>query len=132
MLLGYERFEQRLHSICFVVYVFINIFLCNMHMYMHVKLNINLKQLLILAIISKLLLIYWIESLRSSPLIVIGLEILPYVPTQEGWVYLATVIDLFSRKIIGWSMNSNMKNSNMSNSNMMNKNSANASPTKTP
>ena len=32
-----------------------------------------------------------------------------YVHTEEGWLYLATVIDLFSRKIIGWSMNSNMK-----------------------
>ena len=32
-----------------------------------------------------------------------------YVPTAEGWLYVATVIDLFSRKVIGWSMNSNMK-----------------------
>lgn len=32
-----------------------------------------------------------------------------YVPTEEGWLYLATVIDLFSRKIIGWSMSNNMK-----------------------
>ena len=32
-----------------------------------------------------------------------------YVPTEEGWLYLATVIDLFSRKVIGWSMNSNMR-----------------------
>ena len=32
-----------------------------------------------------------------------------YVPTSEGWLYLATVIDLFSRKIIGWSMSNNMK-----------------------
>ena len=32
-----------------------------------------------------------------------------YIPTAEGWLYLATVIDLFSRKIIGWSMDSNMK-----------------------
>lgn len=32
-----------------------------------------------------------------------------YVPTNEGWLYLATVIDLFSRKIVGWSMDSNMK-----------------------
>ena len=32
-----------------------------------------------------------------------------YLPTKEGWLYLATVIDLFSRKIIGWSINSNMK-----------------------
>lgn len=32
-----------------------------------------------------------------------------YVPTEEGWLYLATVIDLYSRKIIGWSMDGNMK-----------------------
>jgi transposase InsO family protein len=27
-----------------------------------------------------------------------------YVPTDEGWLYLATVVDLFSRRIVGWSM----------------------------
>ncbi len=27
-----------------------------------------------------------------------------YVPTEEGWLYLATWIDLYSRKIVGWSM----------------------------
>ncbi len=32
-----------------------------------------------------------------------------YIPTSEGWLYLATVIDLYSRKIVGWSMNDNMK-----------------------
>lgn len=32
-----------------------------------------------------------------------------YVWTLEGWVYLASVMDLFSRKIVGWSMDSNMK-----------------------
>lgn len=32
-----------------------------------------------------------------------------YVWTQEGWLYLAIVIDVFSRKIVGWSMNSRMK-----------------------
>lgn len=29
-----------------------------------------------------------------------------YITTREGWLYLATVMDLFSRKIIGWSMGS--------------------------
>ena len=29
-----------------------------------------------------------------------------FIPTREGWLYLATVMDLFSRKIIGWSMGS--------------------------
>ncbi len=32
-----------------------------------------------------------------------------YIWTQEGWLYLAIVIDLFSRKIVGWSMSSRMK-----------------------
>ena len=27
-----------------------------------------------------------------------------YIPTQEGWVYLATVIDCFSKMVVGWSM----------------------------
>lgn len=34
-----------------------------------------------------------------------------YIPTQEGWLYLATVIDLFSRKVVGWSMNERMQTS---------------------
>jgi len=31
-----------------------------------------------------------------------------YVRTHEGWLYLAVVVDLFSRKIISWSMQSRM------------------------
>lgn len=31
-----------------------------------------------------------------------------YLRTCEGWLYLATVIDLFSRQIIGWSMSERM------------------------
>lgn len=27
-----------------------------------------------------------------------------YIPTCEGWLYLAGVLDLYSRKIVGWSM----------------------------
>ncbi len=27
-----------------------------------------------------------------------------YVPTGKGWLYLAVVLDLFSRKVVGWSM----------------------------
>ena len=32
-----------------------------------------------------------------------------YIPTNEGWLYLATVIDLYSRKVVGWSMDDTMK-----------------------
>ena len=27
-----------------------------------------------------------------------------YVPTLEGWLYLAVVVDLFSRRVVGWSV----------------------------
>lgn len=32
-----------------------------------------------------------------------------YVPTREGWLYLAVVEDLFSRMIVGWSMDETME-----------------------
>jgi putative transposase len=32
-----------------------------------------------------------------------------YVPTDEGWLYLAGVIDLCSRKVVGWSMAEHMR-----------------------
>jgi len=32
-----------------------------------------------------------------------------YIQTREGWLYLAVVIDLFSRQVVGWSMAAQMK-----------------------
>jgi putative transposase len=32
-----------------------------------------------------------------------------YIPTDEGWLYLAAVIDLCSRKIVGWAMADNLR-----------------------
>jgi len=32
-----------------------------------------------------------------------------YLPTREGWLYLAVVEDLFSRRIVGWSMAETME-----------------------
>jgi len=32
-----------------------------------------------------------------------------YVWTQQGWLYLAVVIDLYSRKVVGWSMGRRLK-----------------------
>lgn len=31
-----------------------------------------------------------------------------YIPTREGWLYLAIVLDLFSRAVVGWAMGSRM------------------------
>lgn len=32
-----------------------------------------------------------------------------FIPTRSGWLYLAVIIDLYSRAVIGWSMDSRMK-----------------------
>jgi putative transposase len=32
-----------------------------------------------------------------------------YIPTAQGWLYLAVVIDLFSRRVVGWSMAEHMR-----------------------
>lgn len=34
----------------------------------------------------------------------VWLQDLTYVPTAQGWLYLALVLDLWSRKIVGWAM----------------------------
>lgn len=34
-----------------------------------------------------------------------------YIRTHEGWLYLAVVIDLFARTVIGWSMQSRIDRS---------------------
>lgn len=31
-----------------------------------------------------------------------------YIPTREGWLYLVCVLDLYSRKVVGWSMSHRM------------------------
>jgi len=34
---------------------------------------------------------------------------LPYIPTWEGWLYLATVIDCHTKAVIGWAVDDNYK-----------------------
>ncbi len=34
---------------------------------------------------------------------------LTYVPTSEGWLFLGIVMDMFSRKIVGWAMRDNLE-----------------------
>jgi putative transposase len=34
---------------------------------------------------------------------------LSYIWTNEGWIYLAVVIDLFSRQVVGWAIDKHMK-----------------------
>ena len=42
-----------------------------------------------------------------------------YIRTSEGWLYLATVIDIHSRAVIGWSMNKTMNKTLVCNALMM-------------
>jgi putative transposase len=32
-----------------------------------------------------------------------------YIPTWSGWLYLAMVLDVYSRKIVGWAMDTHMR-----------------------
>lgn len=32
-----------------------------------------------------------------------------YIPTGEGWLYLAVILDLFTRKIVGWAMRDHLR-----------------------
>jgi transposase InsO family protein len=34
----------------------------------------------------------------------VWLSDISYIPTREGWLYLAVVLDLFSRRVVGWAM----------------------------
>ncbi len=38
-----------------------------------------------------------------------GLADITYIPTREGWLYLAAVEDLYSRMVVGWSMADHME-----------------------
>jgi len=32
-----------------------------------------------------------------------------YIPTGEGWLYLAVILDLSTRKVVGWAMREHMR-----------------------
>jgi len=38
----------------------------------------------------------------------VWLSDITYVPTTEGWLYLAAVMDLYSRRIVGWAMSDSL------------------------
>jgi transposase InsO family protein len=39
----------------------------------------------------------------------VWLSDLTYIPTGEGWIYLAAVLDLATRKVAGWAMRDHMR-----------------------
>ena len=51
---------------------------------------------------------YWIETLIPTSPLSAWVSDITYVRTYEGFLYVATVLDLFSRRIVGWSMDKTM------------------------
>ena len=39
----------------------------------------------------------------------IWLADITYIPTAEGWLYLAVILDLFTRKVVGWAMRDHLR-----------------------
>ena len=48
------------------------------------------------------------QDFRASAANQVWVSDITYIPTDEGWLYLASTMDLFSRKIVGWSMASTL------------------------
>ena len=40
---------------------------------------------------------------------VVWVSDITYLRTRQGWLYLATIIDLYSRRVVGWALSSRMK-----------------------
>ena len=45
-----------------------------------------------------------LERAAPKSLNEVWVEDITYLPTAEGWLYLAAVLDLYSRRLIGWSL----------------------------
>jgi putative transposase len=50
----------------------------------------------------------WSAALTHRPPTVVGFADFIYIWTAEGWLYVAAVIDLFSRRVVGWPMSATM------------------------
>lgn len=51
---------------------------------------------------------HWTDSSRLDAPDAVWVTDITYIKTHKGWSYLAVVIDLFSRRIVGWSTQSRM------------------------
>jgi len=49
-----------------------------------------------------------VAASKSMPPIAYGLSDIAYIRLQQGWVYLAVFIDLFSRQVVGWALSKSL------------------------
>ena len=50
----------------------------------------------------------WQVSLLWSSAIKVWVGDITYVWTAEGWLYVAVLLDLYARKVVGWAMSSQL------------------------
>lgn len=50
------------------------------------------------------------QNFKTNKINNVWVSDITYIKTQEGWLYLATILDLCSRKIVGWSMSNRITN----------------------
>ena len=48
------------------------------------------------------------QDFRAAAPNQIWLSDITYVPTRQGWLYLAVVLDLYARRVVGWGMTSHL------------------------
>lgn len=48
------------------------------------------------------------QEFRAAAPNQIWLSDITYVPTRQGWLYLAVVLDLYARRVVGWGMTSHL------------------------
>lgn len=48
------------------------------------------------------------QGLRAAGINQVWLTDITYVPTEEGWLYLGVVLDLHSRRVVGWALSASI------------------------
>jgi putative transposase len=51
------------------------------------------------------------EGIQTTTINQVWIQDITYLPTEEGWLFLAGVLDLHSRRVIGWSMQETLETS---------------------
>lgn len=52
---------------------------------------------------------YLLKGLKIKAKDMVWVSDITFIPTKEGWLYFCSILDAFSRKIVGWSMGKNLK-----------------------
>lgn len=54
------------------------------------------------------------QNFKAATMAQIWVSDITYIKTQQGWLYLTVIIDLFDRKVVGWALSSDLNAENTS------------------